>query len=256
MKRNYKLLLSAVSRTMSLIPLDVVIVILFYRIYSITRNLTKGNEYVADNNARILTSIERYLHIYAEPQINHLINQGYTIPIIMSYFYVVGHFIFTIIVYTFVYTLFKNVYYKQRSLLLLSTSICLLVYYIFPLTPPRLLVWANYIDTVSIFNPFHSYTYHTPITTNQYAAMPSMHIVWSLWVSTTILELAIISKGITSILLRILAYIYPLITLFVIVATGNHLFLDAIGGYLVFYVSRKLIDTYYRPKLQGTKMKT
>ena len=59
---------------------------------------------------------------------------------------------------------------------------------------------------------------------NQYAAMPSMHIGWSLWCGLTIFALASAPWA------RILGLLYPTATLVVIVATANHFWLDAVGG--------------------------
>ncbi|MBA3842500.1 MAG: phosphatase PAP2 family protein [Actinobacteria bacterium] len=62
---------------------------------------------------------------------------------------------------------------------------------------------------------------------NPYAAVPSMHIGFSLLVGVTIVLLA------ERRLVRIAGALYPLFVLFVIVATGNHFFLDAAAGALV-----------------------
>jgi hypothetical protein len=61
---------------------------------------------------------------------------------------------------------------------------------------------------------------------NQYAAMPSMHIGWSLWCGLTIFALASVPW------VRVLGLLYPAATLLVIVATANHFWLDAVGGIL------------------------
>jgi hypothetical protein len=61
---------------------------------------------------------------------------------------------------------------------------------------------------------------------NQYAAMPSMHIGWSLWCGLTIYALASVPW------VRVLGLLYPALTLVVIVATANHFWLDAVGGVL------------------------
>ncbi len=65
---------------------------------------------------------------------------------------------------------------------------------------------------------------------NQYAAMPSLHIAWSSWCALVMWRLAK-RKWV-----RALLIIYPVITLFCIVVTANHYFLDAVGG-LVILVS-------------------
>jgi membrane-associated phospholipid phosphatase len=61
---------------------------------------------------------------------------------------------------------------------------------------------------------------------NQYAAMPSMHIGWSTWCALALLP--VLRRRWT----KALAVGYPLATLFCIVVTGNHYWIDGIGGLL------------------------
>ncbi len=59
---------------------------------------------------------------------------------------------------------------------------------------------------------------------NQYAAMPSLHIGWSLWCGVVI---AIVAPKLW---MKLLGMVYPLLTFSVIVGTANHYVLDALGG--------------------------
>jgi hypothetical protein len=65
---------------------------------------------------------------------------------------------------------------------------------------------------------------------NQYAAMPSLHIGWSLW---CMLVLWRFSRRRIS---RLLGLAYPLLTLIAIVATANHFIIDAAGGIAIVVV--------------------
>ncbi|HEY4332898.1 MAG TPA: phosphatase PAP2 family protein, partial [Ilumatobacteraceae bacterium] len=62
---------------------------------------------------------------------------------------------------------------------------------------------------------------------NQYAAMPSLHIGWSTWCMLVLLRFG--KRRST----KILGVLYPLFTLLVIVATANHYILDAAGGLVI-----------------------
>jgi hypothetical protein len=59
---------------------------------------------------------------------------------------------------------------------------------------------------------------------NQFAAMPSMHVGWSLWAGLALFWLA------RRRWVRWLGIAYPVVTLLVIMATANHFILDAVGG--------------------------
>ena len=63
---------------------------------------------------------------------------------------------------------------------------------------------------------------------NQYAAMPSMHTGWSTW-SAFVLWGLVRRRW-----LRALVVLYPVATVFCIMVTGNHYWLDAAGGLVAF----------------------
>jgi len=65
---------------------------------------------------------------------------------------------------------------------------------------------------------------------NQYAAMPSLHIGWSTWCAIAVWPL------LRRRWLKALVLLYPAATLFCIVVTGNHFWLDGAGGLVVFGV--------------------
>ena len=58
---------------------------------------------------------------------------------------------------------------------------------------------------------------------NQYAAMPSLHFAWSTWCALVLVP------TVRNRALKWLAAAYPGLTLFAIVVTGNHFWLDAAG---------------------------
>jgi hypothetical protein len=59
---------------------------------------------------------------------------------------------------------------------------------------------------------------------NQYAAMPSLHIGWSTWSAVVLVPRRERTWK------KVAIICYPLATLFCILVTGNHYWLDALGG--------------------------
>jgi hypothetical protein len=69
--------------------------------------------------------------------------------------------------------------------------------------------------------------------------MPSLHVAWALWCASAVV-LAWHSPW------RHLAWLYPLWTTFVIVATANHFFLDAAAGAALAVVPLWLVTSRSR----------
>lgn len=116
-----------------------------------------------------------------------------------------------------------------RTTLLLTSGLSLIGFLAYPTAPPRL-AGIGIADTVS----------HGPINLNHglvsslynpYAAVPSMHIGYALVVAVTLLR-----HGRRSVV-RVLGALYPPFVLLVIVATGNHFFLDAAAGAITVAVA-------------------
>jgi len=61
---------------------------------------------------------------------------------------------------------------------------------------------------------------------NLYAAMPSLHVAWATWCAVAVIT-ATRSRW------RHLAWLYPSVTLLVVLASANHFLLDAAGGLAV-----------------------
>jgi hypothetical protein len=109
--------------------------------------------------------------------------------------------------------------------LLLASGLALVGFLVFPTAPPRLAA-VGLADTIS---HGHVNLNHGLVSAlyNPYAAVPSMHIGYAVIVGASLY----LHGGRR--LLRILAFVYPALQLFVIVATGNHFFFDAATGAVV-----------------------
>ena len=99
----------------------------------------------------------------------------------------------------------------------------------FPAAPPRMLPGLGIHDTVGMDDhdagSFHGISY------NPYAAMPSMHVGWSLIVAGGVVRAA------QSPWVRGIAIAHPLVMAATTIATGNHYLLDCIAGAVIGVVA-------------------
>ena len=133
-------------------------------------------------------------------------------------------------------------YPTWRNTLLIGTGLALIGFSLFPLMPPRLLCDCAYgagpaaaadglptfVDTLAVHGGLWSFSNSTMQSiSNQYAAMPSLHFGWALWCALVLVP------RVRHRWTRALAVGYPVVTLLTIIVTGNHYWLDAVGGALV-----------------------
>ncbi|MFF3210735.1 phosphatase PAP2 family protein [Streptomyces sp. NPDC002886] len=206
---------------------EVLLIAVSYWTYSLIRNAVPEQKAAALANADWIWKVEQTLGIAVEERVNHAVNSVTWLVVSMNYYYATLHFVMTIGVLVWIYRFHPGRYAATRLVLFATTGVALVGYYFYPLAPPRLMNGQNFIDTVLVHHTWGSMASgNLKHMSNQYAAMPSMHIGWSLWCGLTIFAVASAPWA------RILGLLYPTATLVVIVSTANHFWLDALGGML------------------------
>ncbi|SEO26341.1 phosphatase PAP2 family protein [Actinacidiphila rubida] len=211
-----------------------------YWLYSMIRNAVPEKRSLALHHADWVWSFEHNLGLAVEHGVNHAVNSVTWLIVGMNYYYATLHFVITIGVLVWLYVRHPERYGPSRLVLFVTTWLALVGFWAFPLAPPRLMNGKGFLDTVELHHTWGSLSQGSlSHVSNQYAAMPSMHIGWSLWCGITLVTLA---KPLWA---RVLGALYPLFTLTVIVATGNHFWLDAVGGALCLAVGYALVSWLY-----------
>lgn len=180
---------------------------------------------VACDRALDIWHFERALGTGFELAFNKAVAKVEWLAVAANYWYAIAHFVVTIGVLVWVYKRHPLQYRGLRTALYSTNVIALLGYTFYELAPPRMLTQVGFIDTVVVFQTWGSWgSGGVAAVSNQFAAMPSMHVAWSTWVAIAIVRLS------PRMWLRVLGVVYPVITFVVIVVTANHFWLDALGG--------------------------
>ncbi|MGW6458603.1 phosphatase PAP2 family protein [Streptomyces sp. NPDC055078] len=199
-----------------------------YSIYSRIRLAATGSVDSAQEHGNQINSIEQALGIDIEHWFNHAVVKVEWLEDFFNFYYTSFHFPIPLIILGLLYVRRPADFRWARSALAFATVLALVGFWLYPLSPPRLMPGMGFIDTVhktqDLAKPeFGAMT----AVTNQYAAMPSLHFGWSLWCGVVVVMLA------PKMWMKLLGLIHPLITLAVIVGTANHWILDAVGGAVV-----------------------
>ncbi|GAA2343223.1 inositol phosphorylceramide synthase [Streptomyces caniferus] len=219
---------------------EILLIAVSYWTYSMIRNAVPEQKAEALRNADWIWQAEHSLGIAVEHTVNHAVDSVTWLIVTMNYYYATLHFIVTIGVLVWLYRWHPGRYAAARLALFATTGVALLGYYFFPLAPPRLMTGGGFVDTLIDHGTWGSMASgNLASMSNQYAAMPSMHIGWSLWCGITI---ALLAKPLWA---RALGLLYPATTLLVIVSTANHFWLDALGGVACLSVGFALASLWY-----------
>ncbi|HJQ02302.1 MAG TPA: phosphatase PAP2 family protein [Jatrophihabitans sp.] len=187
----------------------------------------------AAGRGRTLLVWERWLRLDVELAANRWLAHQPVLGWLAAWEYATTYIVTTFAVLGWMWWRRQADYRWARNVLLASTVIALMCFWLFPTTPPRLLD-HRYFDIVAAHHPVLSWGGGTVASTaDQYAAMPSLHIGWAVWVSVVALRWAGSRLG------YLLAFLHLLVTAVVVVATANHYLVDvAAGGVLVWLAVR------------------
>jgi hypothetical protein len=205
---------------------EILTVLVGYGLYEIIQGLAPAHRTAAFHNAHQLIRFETWLHIDAEPSVNHFVNSYDWLASAAGYYYDSLHYLITPSVLLFIWFRRHNAYARWRSAIIAASIASLVVFWLWALAPPRM-AQHGIIDTLvtrHIYGTVESKGASTLV--NDFAAMPSLHVGWALWCAA-----AIVST--TTWRFRYLAWLYPVMTTLVVLGTGNHYLLDAAGGLLV-----------------------
>ena len=214
---------------------EIVLAASFYGLYTLSRDL-QGSATVsyanALGNASRIIDLERYLGIFHEEALQRTLIGHRVIIETANVFYGSLHMVVTVFVLVVVYRTNCVSYQRARNALAATTALALVGFAAFPTLPPRLLPSSyGFVDTLTKFGTLWSFDSGAVAKlSNQYAAMPSLHFAWALWCA---ISLAPILHNKSA---RIVVYLYPAITLTVIIATANHFILDALCGAAILAV--------------------
>jgi membrane-associated phospholipid phosphatase len=204
-----------------------------YNCYQLVRGIADGRHHVAFANAIHVMHLERSLGAFFEPGFQQaFLNHQWVIDI-ANWMYFNSHFVITTSFLVWLY-LFRNENFNfVRNMFMVAMGLALVGYALFPTAPPRL-AGVGIADTVSGATSVNLTSRFISSFYNPYAAVPSMHIGFALLVGFTVWRLA------RRRVVRVAGLVYPAFVLFVIVATGNHFFLDAAAGAAVAAVAALL----------------
>jgi hypothetical protein len=205
-------------------------------VYDAITNLAPAREAVALAHGRGIFSLEQSLHIDPELSLNRWLAGHDTLGAITSYYYDNAHFVVTIGLLAWLWWKRADLYRPLRSSLVAINLLGLLVFWRYPVAPPRMLASSGFSDVVASTHTLGSWhTGSLAAEANQFGAMPSLHIAWAAWCTLVLWRLS------ARVWVRTLALLYPCLTTFAVLATGNHYLLDVLAGLATFALAVALV---------------
>ncbi|MFC8826167.1 phosphatase PAP2 family protein [Streptomyces sp. NPDC057137] len=210
---------------------ELLLLAVVYAAYSAGRLLARGDVSTAVDHGLAILRIEKALFLNAEHPLNRLFTSTPAIGIPADFAYASLHYLVTPAVLIWIFRRRPAHYRAARTWLMLSTLLGLIGFTLLPTCPPRLLdAGYGFVDTMAQYSSYGWWGAEASAPrglggmTNQYAAMPSLHVGWALWCGV------LLWRHGKAPLLRVIGLVYPVLTVIVVMGTANHYFLDAVAG--------------------------
>ena len=242
----------------------------FYLVYSVTRNqfgsahLGPSEPRHAFTNAVRVIGVERFIGLFHEVQIQSWFLGSHRFLWVMNVYYGTAHFVVTIGAFLWMYLRSPWRFARWRNTLAFTTMFAIVGFSLFPLMPPRLLddggrfggarieaerniAPYGFVDTLKTDGGLWSFDSGAmQKISNQYAAMPSLHCAWATW-CTLVMWPLVRRRWAKAVLV-----LYPVLTLFCIIVTANHYWLDGIGGLVILalgFAAGRSLDQWNQRRL-------
>jgi membrane-associated phospholipid phosphatase len=204
--------------------IQVLVWIAFYFAYNITRGLADRNVATAFDNGEWIARTESRLGLLFEPSLQQAFDT-HAMTTVMSYTYWLSQFVVVGVALFWVYVRHHSYFAFFRNWLVLANLVGLACYVLFPAAPPRMLPEWGFTDTLASSGPVEQQSLSS--LANQYAAMPSLHVMDALIVG--VMLFAVVRQP----TIRLLWIVWPAWVAFAVMATGNHYWLDIAAGIVI-----------------------
>ena len=204
-------------------------------VYDAITNLAPLRLHTAIAHAEGLLHAEQALHLDPERALDVWLAGQHTLGVILSDYYDNAHFVVTFGLLGWLWWRRADIYRPLRNSLVLVNLLAFIVFWLYPVAPPRMLGgFVDIVESSHAFGSFHggSLASHA----DELAAMPSLHIAWALWCSLALWRMSARRW------IRALAILYPFLTAFAVIATGNHFVFDLLGGVLAISISVAIVQ--------------
>ena len=199
----------------------------FLGLYQVARGVADRNPTQAFQNGLGVINIEERVGDLFEITLANLISGSRVLTVLVSWTYWNSEFTVVGLTLLFVYLRRHEHFHRFRNWVLLANLIGLVGYVLVPTAPPRMFPTFGFPDTLAQFGGLNHGSGLVELAANPYAAMPSLHAADALIVGVS---LAVVCRHWWS---KAIWLLWPAWVWFVVMASGNHFWLDILAGIVV-----------------------
>jgi hypothetical protein len=171
--------------------------------------------------SRWIWRLERTLRLPSELGVQNGLLAHHDVVQLVNVFYLAAHLGSLLIFLPWMFFRHRAQYRQWRNVIAVFTGVSLLIQLI-SVAPPRLLPQFGFVDTAALYHE-SAYQHLGRGLIGQLSSMPSIHVGWAI-----VIAMAVISASTSR--WRWLVLAHPILTVYAVVATANHFWLDCVAA--------------------------
>jgi len=169
--------------------------------------------------ARSIWDVERWLHLPSEVTLQHLVLPHPWLVQALNQFYAIAHGTAMLVFLIWLFARHRDHYPRTRNIIAVVTGASLAIQLV-PVAPPRMLPSLGFVDTALEYDQ-SVYAALGRGLAYQLSAMPSVHVAWAVLIALVVMQ-------VSSSRWRWLVLAHPVVTVWAVVVTANHFWLDGV----------------------------
>ena len=190
-------------------------------LWKLASAISLGNTSAAFARGRWVWHLERTMRLPSELGVQSGLLAHPDLVRVVNLFYLAAHIGSLVIFLPWMFIRHRAQYRRWRNVIAVFTGASLLIQLI-AVAPPRLLPQFGFVDTAARYHE-SAYTHLGQGLTGQLSTMPSIHVGWAIAIA-----MAVISTSTSR--WRWLVLAQPILTVYAVVATANHFWLDCVAA--------------------------
>ena len=213
----------------------------FLAAYEVARGVADRDPSKAFANGRAIIDLEGP-HTLFELTLQRILHSSDVLMAMASWTYWGSQFTVLGLSLLWVYLRKNEAFYRFRNAIILANLIGLVGYILLPTAPPRMFPGYGFIDSLSDFGGISHGSAVVELASNPYAAVPSLHAADALILGV------VMASVVRSRVMKAVWLAWPVWVSLVVMATGNHFWIDIAAGVVVAAFAAAII---YREPLRA-----
>jgi hypothetical protein len=223
---------------------EIGIVVGLFVLWRLASAISIGGDAGAFTRGRWIWRLERTLRLPSELSVQNGLLRHHDLVQCVNIFYLAAHVGGLVLFLPWLFIRHRDHYRQWRNVIAIFTGVSVLIQLV-SVAPPRLLPQYGFVDTGALYHE-SAYQHLGQGLIGQLSSMPSIHVGWAIAIAMAVIMTST-SRW------RWLVIAHPVLTVYAVVATANHFWLDCVAAAGLVLLVFAAVNWWGRRKLASAE---